>query len=202
MARLTRSLLTALGMDDEGKQTEVINAHRETVDALKEERDRLREQVDKIPDLEKQLEAAKKSSEDDKPYKEKYDKLKEEYDGYKSEVEGREAKAKKTAAYKALLQKAGISEKRLDSVLKVSDVDSIEFDDKGEVKDSDGLVKKIKTEWEDFIPKDEKKGATPATPPKGAGGEGGTSGERSRAAQVASKYYGNLYGGRKEGEKT
>ena len=54
-------------------------------------------------------------------------------------------------------------------MLKVSDVDSIELDDEGKVKDADALKKAIGEEWEDFIVQKETKGAQTATPPAGSG---------------------------------
>ncbi len=57
--------------------------------------------------------------------------LKEEFEGYKTEQTKKESHAAKEKAYRALLQEAGVSEKRLESVLKVSDVDSVELDERG-----------------------------------------------------------------------
>ena len=62
-------------------------------------------------------------------------------------------------------------EKRIKSVLKVADIDSIELDENGTIKDADALKKAIKEEWEDFIPSDETKGASTSTPPANNGGK-------------------------------
>ena len=67
------------------------------------------------------------------------------------------------------MQEAGVSEKRINAVLKVSDVDAIELDDEGKVKEADTLKKSIGEEWADFIVTTETKGATTATPPTGSG---------------------------------
>ena len=84
-----------------------------------------------------------------------------------------EAKAKTAAqkrdAYRSLLEEAGVSDKRIAAVLKVSDIDSIELDADGKVKDSKAVVNSIKTEWADFIQSGGKEGAKTPTPPQGSG---------------------------------
>ena len=54
-------------------------------------------------------------------------------------------------------------------MLKVSDVDAIEFDEKGEVKEADALKKSIGEEWADFVVHEDVKGTNTATPPAGGG---------------------------------
>ena len=54
-------------------------------------------------------------------------------------------------------------------MLKVSDVNSIEFDEKGNVKDADKLKEGIASEWEDFIVHKETKGTETSNPPSGSG---------------------------------
>ena len=147
---LTRKFLAALGIEED-KANEIINAHTEVVDALKNERDSYREDAEKYTAVQKELDELKANSGNDK-FKVKYDALKEEYEQYKSDIEAKAAHATKTDAYKALLKEAGIAEKRIEAVLKVSDVDSIELDGDGKVKDADSLLTGIKNEWADFIP--------------------------------------------------
>lgn len=193
MARLTRSLLKALGIEDQEKQDEIIAAHRETVDPLKEERDGLKEKADQVEGLQKQVEDFKKEIEKagDSPYKAQWEETKAEFDKYKKDIEAKEAKTKKAEAYRKLLQEAKVSEKRLDAIMRVSDVEGIKFDDKGEVEGKADVIKDIQDKWSDFIVTDGKDGQPPATPPDGAG-QGGTG--TSRAAQVAAKFYGARYG--------
>lgn len=167
---LTRKFLSALGIEDE-KVDEIIGAHTETVNALKEQRDSYKEEAEKLPGVQKELDemkaAAEKSGKD--AYKVKYEALKEDFDKFKQEQKDKEVHARKEDAYKTLLEEVGISEKRIRSVLKVSDVDAIEFDDEGKVKDADALKKAIGEEWADFIVQKETKGANTATPPAGSG---------------------------------
>ena len=168
---LTRKFLAALGIEDD-KIDEIINAHTETVNGLKEEIEKYKVDAEKLPAVSKELKELKDAaaeSDGKNPYKVKYDALKEEYAEYKKGVTAKETKQKKDAAYKALLKEAGVSEKRIDAVLKVSDIDSLEFDDEGKVKNHDDLIKGIKEEWSDFIVKETKAGAETSTPPSGTG---------------------------------
>lgn len=167
---LTRKFLSALGIEDD-KVDEIINAHTETVNALKEQRDSYKADAEKLPNVQKELDdlkaTAEKSGED--AYKVKYDALKEDFENYKKEQTAKETHARKESAYRSILQEAGVSEKRINAVLKVSDVDAIELDDEGKVKEADTLKKSISEEWSDFIVTTETKGATTATPPTGSG---------------------------------
>lgn len=169
---LSRKMLKAMSISEE-QIDEIIEAHTETVNALKEERDEFKAQADKVPTLQKELGELKENAEKNEgknPYKVKYDALKEEFDNYKADVDKKAAKAVKEDAYRSLLKEAGVSEKRIGSVLKVSDVDSIELDKDGKIKGSDKLIDSIKEEWADFIETGKTVGAPTATPPANVGG--------------------------------
>lgn len=124
---------------------------------------------DKLTEIDA-LKAEKNDAEDKvtsaEKWKTKYDALKEEFTSYKNDISAKETKATRSNAYKELLKQAGVSEKRLDSVLKVSDIDSLEMGEDGKFKDADKLIENIKTEWADFITTTETRGAKTATPPK------------------------------------
>lgn len=167
MARLTRKFLTALGIEDENVQDQIISAHTETTDALKEQRDSYKADAEKLPEVQKELDTLKENSGD--KIKAQYDKLKKEFDDYKSEQRLKETTARKKSAYKGLLKEAGVSDSRIDAVLKVSDVDALEFDEGGNIKGSDELVEGIKKEWADFIVKAKEKGADVGKPPANGG---------------------------------
>lgn len=167
---LTRKFLSAMGIEQD-KVDEIINAHVEVTDALKEERDMYKADADSLAEVKKELADAKAALEKGgkDAYKVKYEALKEDFDDYKKKVSEKEAHSKKEAAYRDMLVAVGVSEKRIASVLKVSDVDAIEFDDDGNVKDADGIKKGIKEEWADFIVSTTQQGAKTATPPAGNG---------------------------------
>lgn len=194
---LTRRLLTSMGIDAE-KIEEIVNAHSETVEALKKERDgyktdaeKYKADAEKLPDVEKELNDLKKAAEKDGSFEKKYNDLKTEYDKYKNDVDTEKTTAKKTAAYKALLKEAGVSEKRIDTILRVSDISGIELAEDGKIKDAEERTKSIKEEWADFIETDGKRGAEIKTPPEGNGGNGD---KPSRAAQLYKEYLANKYG--------
>ena len=163
---LTRKMLKAMGIEDE-KIDQIIEAHSETVDALKEQRNQYKTDAEKLPEVQRRLEQTQKDLEAGKKdsWKVKYDALKEDFEAYKSDQAAKETRSAKERAYRELLKAAGISEKRLESVLKVSDVDAVELDDKGAIKDAGRLTESIKAEWADFIPTTTTQGAKTATPP-------------------------------------
>lgn len=175
---LTRKMLSAMGIDDE-KQGEIINAHIEVVNALKEERDNYKSDSKKAESLQKQLDELQESMKNGErsPYKvkyeakvEEYNNLKKEFDDYKADVSAKELDAKKSSAYKELLKDAGVSEKRIDSILRVTNLNKVELDDEGKIKDSEKLAKSIKDEWSDFIVTESKHGANVSNPPANTGG--------------------------------
>jgi hypothetical protein len=168
---LTRKFLSALGIEAE-KIDEIITAHSETVDALKEQRDEYKESADKLVDVQKELNELKKTAEqaEKDPYKVKYEAVKEEFENYKSEQSAKETKHAKTEAYRSLLKECGIADKRIEAVLRVSDIDSVKLDKDGTIKDADTLKKSISEEWSDFIQTARQKGADTANPPKNDGG--------------------------------
>lgn len=164
----TRKFLSALGIEAD-KIDEIINAHTEVTDALKSERDRYKEDAEKLPGVQAELDRLKEGKDDDSSYKAKYEKEHADFEKFKSEQADKEAKANKTAKYRDLLRQAGVSDKRLDAVLKVSDIDGIELGEDGEVRNSDDLIKSIKDEWSEFIVKEGAKGTDTGNPPASGG---------------------------------
>lgn len=170
---VTRKMLKAMGIEDE-KIDQIIEAHTETVDALKEQRDGFKAEAEKLASVQAELdklkdEAAKNSGEDS-TFKVKYDALKEEFETYKNNVTAQETANRVKEAYRNLLKTAGVSEKRIDAVLKVTDLSAVKLDAEGKLESAEELTKSIKTEWSDFITQDSKAGANVATPPANSGG--------------------------------
>lgn len=170
MASLSRKFLSGLGIEED-KLELIIEKHAEVVNEIKTERDEYKEKAEQLPAVEKELAELKKATENGKEnsYKVKYEAIKEDFENYKKEIETKATRSKKEEAYKKLLEDAGVSEKRIAAVLKVSDVDSLEFEEDGKVKDEAKIVKGIKEEWSDFISTTSTKGASTATPPTGTG---------------------------------
>jgi len=190
---LTRRSLKAMGIEDE-KIDQIIEAHTETVNGLKTEIDRYKADAETLTDVQKQLEKAQADLEAGKKdsYKVKYEAIKKEFENFKADQAKRESRAAKESAYRAILKKAGISEKLLESVLRVSDVDSVELDEKGQIKGASDLLKNVKNEWADFIVTTETHGADTPNPP--ANNADDKSKPNIRAAQIAAEYHNSLYG--------
>lgn len=167
---LKRSMLKAMGIEDE-KIEQIMEAHGETVEALKAQRDQYKADAEKLPEIQKQLEKAQTDLEaaGKDSYKVKYEAIKEEFDSFKKEQAAKETHSAKESAYRELLKAAGISEKRIAAILKVSDIDSVELDENGAIKDANKLTESIKAEWADFIPTTTTRGAQTATPPANTG---------------------------------
>ena len=102
--------------------------------------------------------------------KEDYDKLKKEYDDYKADITAKTTRTEKENAFRELLKSAGVSEKRLNAIIKVSDIDGLELDKDGKIKDAEKHTETIKTDWAEFIETTTTRGANTANPPAGNGG--------------------------------
>jgi len=175
---LTRKMLSAMGIEDE-KIDQIVEEHSKVVNAIKEERDKAETKVTELTTANAELkktagEAEKFKAEleaiDVEGMEKKYADLKAEYDEYKKGVETKATHDTKEKAYQNLLMEAGVSEKRIPSILKISEVDAIEIDTDGKIKDSDKLIESIKSEWSDFIQTTGIKGAGTAKPPANTGG--------------------------------
>lgn len=105
---------------------------------------------------------------DSKEYKD----LKKAFDDYKEAQTAKETRAAKETAYRDLLKASGVSEKRIDTVMRASGpiIDGLELAEDGKAKDADNLTKGIKAEWADFIPTTTTQGAPTANPPAVSGG--------------------------------
>lgn len=192
---LTRRALKAMGIDEE-KIDEIIAAHTETVEGLKADAAKYKNEAASAADIQKELDEARAELEAEKKagWKAKYEDLQKEYDGYKAEQDAQAAHSAKEAAYRDLLKAAGVSEKRIATVLKVSDIDKLELDESGAIKDADKLSEGIKSEWADFIVSETTQGAQTNTPPAN---NPASNQHTSRAAQIAAEYHNNLYGTQK-----
>lgn len=168
----TRKFLSAMGIEAE-KIDEIINAHVEVVNSLKEERDDYKKDAEMLADVQKQLNEANekiaKNGDGETVLKKDFETLKKEYDDYKATVVEKETLTAKETAYRELLKAAGVSEKRHGSILKLTDLSTIELDKDGKIKDADKRTEDIKTEWADFVEKVTTKGANTANPPSNNG---------------------------------
>lgn len=177
-----RKILSAAGVADEAIEeasTKLVKLHMDVVEPLKTENDSIGSKDKAIENLKSKLEKAETELEalkaDD--YKTKYEaekssveKLKKEYEDYKSEQGRKAARAAKESAFKDVLKDANIPEKHFAKIIKYSDIDSLELDDKGKITTAKDVLKAIKDEWSDHIETTTEEGAPPPKPPANTGG--------------------------------
>jgi myosin heavy subunit len=169
---LTRAKLKAMGLEDE-KIEAIIDEHSESVTALKQQRDEYRAKAEQADELSKQVEALKASGAGNDENAEKLAALTAEFDAYKQQVANEKGEAEKRGLYRELLAKAGVDAKRIDSVLKVSDLSNVTVKD-GALENAAELTEGIKTDWADFIATTTTEGASVAHPVTGGTKTGAT----------------------------
>ena len=160
---LTIKLLKGMGIDDE-KIEAIIAAHTETTDGLKADRDKFKKQAEQVPDLQKKLEEAEAASGSGDEWQQKYEDEHQAFEDYKVQVATEKAEADKAQAYRGMLMAAGIDPKRIDAIMRVTDLSQVEMED-GKLKDTEKLQESAKQEWSDFVVKSNTQGSNPATPP-------------------------------------
>ena len=158
---LTRKLLKGMGLTEEQVDT-IIEAHTETTDGLKKDIEKYKGDAQKLPGVQKELDDLKAAG--DGGYKEKYEKEHKAFEDFKMAQTAKETRQAKENAYRELLKAAGVSEKRIPAILKVTDLNAIEMDG-DKIKDADKHTQTVKTEWADFVEKSNTTGANTTTPP-------------------------------------
>jgi len=177
-----REILSKAGVDAEHMSdavNEIIDGHTASIEALREQVKTLErssqekaDEVERLTGVQKELDDLKKQVEKDAKAREgkDYDKLKAEFDGYKADIEKRDAHVAKETAFRALLKDAEIDQKYFDKIVKYSDVDSIELDAEGKMRNAAERLKAVKEEWPEYHVTTQEKGAETATPPANNGG--------------------------------
>ncbi len=161
----TRKMLKAFGIEDNIIE-QIMDAHVEVVDGLKTERDDYKTKADRLDNVQKELDDLKKNGGD---WQKKYEDEHKDFEAYKSAQTAKETKAAKEKAYRGLLKEAGIADKRIDTILKVTNLEDIELDKDGKIKDSDKHTETVKTEYAEFIESRHTRGAHVQNPPAGGG---------------------------------
>lgn len=183
----TRKFLKALGLTEEQVDS-VVEAHTETVDGLKAQMAGYKADAEKLAGVQKELDALK-AADGGEDYKAKYDSEHAAFEKYKNDQTAKEAAALTERLYREQLTALGITGKRADGVVRLTDLSTVKVKD-GKLEDAENVQKSIKEDYAEFIPSTNKKGAEVDTPPDG-NGAGGAS---SRAAQIAQSYYAATYG--------
>lgn len=163
---LTRKMLKAMGIEEE-KIDQIIEAHTETVDGFKDKVNEYKEKAEKYDGVKKELDDLKDGDND---WQKKYEKEHSDFEAYKNDITAKETKRTKEHAVREFYKGVGVSDKRLDAVLKVTNLDDFELDKDGKIKDADKHTETVKKEWADFIETTTTQGANTATPPVNNGG--------------------------------
>lgn len=187
---LTRKLLEGMGIEDRQIET-IIEAHSETVSGLKADRDKYKEQAQQVPDLQRQLEEAKAASGEGNEWEQKYNDEHQAFEDFKSQIEAEKADAEKAQAYRGMLMAAGIDPKRIDAIMRVTDLSEVEMED-GKLKDLEKLQEGAKSEWSDFVLKTHVEGSKPETPP--TTNSGGVEGADPEVVKRIQARHERLYG--------
>lgn len=166
---LTRKFLKALGIDED-KIDEIISAHGETVNALKDEIEQAKQASGGLDEVTKERDRYKQDYEALQKTSGDAAKVQAEFDAYKAEVAGEKLKASKDAALDAVLKKAGVERESFRAQLRKGwNMDALELDDKGAVKDEEAMIGRIKADYADFIGHVSTNGTPPLTPPSSGG---------------------------------
>ena len=158
---LSRSMLKGMGLTDE-QIGAIIDAHSETVEALKKERDQNKEAAEKYDTTKKELDEIKSNNDS---WKEKYETERKAFDEYRKGVADKERTANKIDAYRKLLIAQNVSEKHIDSILRVTDFKDFNLEEDGKLSDESKLVESIKNDWAGFIGTVSTKGMSVDKPP-------------------------------------
>ena len=135
------------------------------LDALHEETDALRDELDTEKAARTAAEKERDAAANGKTIAEKA------LDDYKKEQTAKDTRASKTAAYKQLLKDNGVLDKYIDRIVRLSgeDIDALELDNKGNVKDAKKHGETIKNDWSDYVGTTTTTGAKVDTPPSNTG---------------------------------
>lgn len=149
----------------ENAETSNDDKAKAILDALHKETDDLRDQLD----TEKNARIrAEKERDDANTGKQNAEKA---LNDFKDQQSTKDTHAAKAAKFRALLKQAGVHEKYLARIEKLSgeDIDALELDAKGEVKDAKKHIDSLKTEWSDYVSTTTTTGAKVDTPPTNTG---------------------------------
>ena len=148
----TRNFLKTMSLTDEQVQA-IMEEHLSVTDSLKAQRDKFeqdaksyKEQADKVPELEKQIQGYK----DGDDYKKRFEDEHKAFEDLKAQIAKEAETAKVKTAYRQLLLDEKINEKRVDSVIKLTDFSEMKLDKDGKLENIDTLKENIGKEWGEF----------------------------------------------------
>lgn len=163
---LTRKSLKAMGLTDEQVES-IIELHLEVKNDLEKQIETYKADAQKLPTVEKELNDLKKGDGND--YKKLYEDEKAAHSKTKNDYAAKETAATNERLFRARLTEIGITGKRADQIVKLTDMTQFEIEN-GAYKDAAAVDTHIRTEYSEFVPEKGKKGADVPTPPGNNGG--------------------------------
>jgi DNA repair exonuclease SbcCD ATPase subunit len=140
-------------MSENGKDVEALKTAREQAEtARKEAEAKLAEYAEFTPEKVEAFKAFNPSEV-------------EELRKYKAENETAQTKSKKEAAVMELLKSNKASDKAAKLLIKCIDLNAVEFDEKGAVKDGTKIIEPLKSEYAEYFTTETTGGATAGNPP-------------------------------------
>lgn len=103
-------------------------------------------------------------------YKSKYEALEKEYNDFKTGIETEKINTAKSSTLREQLKAEGFNEKMIKLLEKNFDLETIEIEE-DKIKGWEDMIKPIREEYADFIPKETQTGNPPATPPANVSGK-------------------------------
>lgn len=122
-------------------------------------------------------------------YKSKYEALEKEFNDFKTGIETEKINTAKSSTLREQLKAEGFNEKMIKLLEKNFDLETIEIEE-DKIKGWEDMIKPIREEYADFIPKDTQTGNPPATPPTNVSGKTYTADMlKNMSAQEIAKNY-------------
>lgn len=149
----------------ENAETSNDDKAKAILDALHEETDALRDELDTEKNARVAAEKERDAANSGKQTAE------QALTDYKTHQTKKDAHAAKEAKFREQLKAAGVLEKYFDRIVRLSgeDIDKMELDSKGNVKNADKLAESLKTDWSDYVGSTTTKGAQVDNPPANTG---------------------------------
>lgn len=160
-----REILSTAGVDSEHMGAAVdaiIDGNVASVEALREEVAKWKTEAEKLAGVQKELDDLRAST--DSEWKQKYDTEHEAFEAFKRQTAEQRAQAEKVELYRELLRSENVADRRIDSILRVTDFSQMVVKD-GKLDNADALREGIRTEWADFIMSPKTHGTPVETPP-------------------------------------
>ena len=162
-----REILSIAGVDSEHMSAAVdaiIDGNVASVEALREEVAKWKAEAERLAGVQKELDDLRAST--DSEWKQKYNTEHEAFEAFKRQTAEQAAHAEKVELYRELLRSEGVAERRIESILRITDFSGITVKN-GQLDKADDLRAGIRTEWADFIMSTSTKPTSVDTPPDG-----------------------------------